>query len=105
MDPARLLGLRDPHLHPPYAELLRPGAALGRGDPRGDSGMSGASLREGLTGVVAESPAMRELLPVILRLAQAKSPVLLDGESGTGKDLRRHWPHHPGAPRPARATS
>jgi two-component system NtrC family response regulator len=61
--------------------------------------MSGASLREGLTGVVAESPAMRELLPVILRLAEAKSAVLLEGESGTGKDLVAHWLHYGGSRR------
>jgi DNA-binding NtrC family response regulator len=51
-----------------------------------------------LTGVVAESPAMRALLPVLLRLAEAKSPVLLEGESGSGKDLLAHWLHY-GGPR------
>jgi DNA-binding NtrC family response regulator len=55
---------------------------------------------EVLTGVVAESPAMRTLLSVLLRLAEAKSPVLLEGESGSGKDLLAHWLHY-GGPRSA----
>lgn len=54
--------------------------------------------RETLAGVVAESPAMRSLLPVVFRLAEAKSAVLLEGESGSGKDLLAHWLHY-GGPR------
>jgi two-component system NtrC family response regulator len=56
------------------------------------------ALKEGLLEVVAESPAMRELMPIVARLAEAKSPVLLEGESGTGKDLVAHWLHY-GGPR------
>jgi DNA-binding NtrC family response regulator len=41
---------------------------------------------------------MRELLPLVLRLAETRSPVLLQGESGTGKDLVAHWLHY-GGPR------
>jgi two-component system NtrC family response regulator len=55
-----------------------------------------APTREALAGVVAESPAMRALLPVLTRLADAKSPVLLEGESGSGKDLLAHWLHYGG---------
>ncbi len=54
--------------------------------------------REVMTGVVAQSPAMRELVALVTRLAEAKSPVLLEGESGTGKDLVAHWLHY-GGPR------
>ena len=57
-----------------------------------------ASAREVLPGVVAESRAMRELVPLVLRLAETRSPVLLQGESGTGKDLVAHWLHY-GGPR------
>ena len=39
---------------------------------------------------------MRALVPVLLRLAEAKSPVLLEGESGSGKDLLAHWLHYGG---------
>jgi DNA-binding NtrC family response regulator len=55
-----------------------------------------AVLHEALSGVVAESPAMRELLAVAARLAEAMSPVLIQGESGTGKDLLAHWLHYKG---------
>ena len=51
---------------------------------------------ESLSGVVAESRAMRELVPLVLRLAATRSPVLLEGESGTGKDLVAHWLHYGG---------
>jgi DNA-binding NtrC family response regulator len=53
---------------------------------------------EALAGVVAESRAMRELVPLVVRLAEARSPVLLEGESGTGKDLVAYWLHY-GGPR------
>jgi len=49
-------------------------------------------------GVIARSRAMRELLPLVARLAEARSPVLVEGESGTGKDLIAHWLHY-GGPR------
>jgi two-component system NtrC family response regulator len=52
-----------------------------------------------LAGVVAESPAMKALVPLVLRLADTRSPVLLEGESGTGKDLVAHWLHYGGARR------
>jgi two-component system, NtrC family, response regulator HydG len=55
-----------------------------------------AVVPEALAGVIAESPAMRELLQVAARLAEAKSPVLIQGESGTGKDLLAHWLHYKG---------
>jgi DNA-binding NtrC family response regulator len=56
------------------------------------------SAPEVIAGVVAESRVMRELLPIVVRLAEARSPVLLQGESGTGKDLVAHWLHY-GGPR------
>jgi len=49
--------------------------------------------------VVAGAPVMRELLAVLGRLAEARSPVLLEGESGTGKDLFAHQLHYGGARR------
>ena len=35
-----------------------------------------------LSGVVAESAAMQEIVALVLRLADTRSPVLLQGESG-----------------------
>ena len=58
-----------------------------------------AATAQALSGVVAESQAMRELVPLVLRLADTRSPVLLEGESGTGKDLVAHWLHYGGARR------
>lgn len=56
------------------------------------------ATRAAMPGVVARSRAMRELLPLVLRLAETRSPVLVEGESGTGKDLVAHWLHY-GGPR------
>jgi transcriptional regulator with PAS, ATPase and Fis domain len=39
---------------------------------------------------------MRELLEVATKVAQARSPVLVEGESGSGKDLLAHWLHYKG---------
>jgi DNA-binding NtrC family response regulator len=52
-----------------------------------------------LAGVVAESASMREVLALVLRLADTRSPVLIEGESGTGKDLIAHWLHYGGGRR------
>ncbi|HVQ23717.1 MAG TPA: sigma-54 dependent transcriptional regulator [Planctomycetota bacterium] len=52
-----------------------------------------------LAGVVAESPAMKEAVALVLRLAETRSPVLLEGESGTGKDLIAYWLHYAGTRR------
>jgi DNA-binding NtrC family response regulator len=49
---------------------------------------------EAAAGIVAGSPLMRELVSILGRLAEAKSPVLLEGESGTGKDLLAHRLHY-----------
>jgi DNA-binding NtrC family response regulator len=54
---------------------------------------------ETLARVVAVSPAMRELLQIATRLADARSAVLVQGESGTGKDLLAHWIHYKGSRR------
>jgi DNA-binding NtrC family response regulator len=42
---------------------------------------------EVLAGLVGESPAMRELKGLIVRFAAADAPVLILGESGSGKEL------------------
>jgi len=53
-------------------------------------------VRESLGRLVAQAPAMRELLGIVARLAEARSPVLLQGESGTGKDTVAHLLHYEG---------
>jgi DNA-binding NtrC family response regulator len=51
---------------------------------------------ETLTRVVAASAAMKEVLKIASRLATVDSPVLVEGESGTGKDLLAHFMHYRG---------
>jgi two-component system NtrC family response regulator len=46
--------------------------------------------------VVAASAGMREVMQLVSRLAATRSPVLLEGESGTGKDLLAHVLHYSG---------
>jgi DNA-binding NtrC family response regulator len=47
-----------------------------------------------LGSVVALSPAMRELMGLAVRLAPSRSSVLIEGESGSGKDLFAHYLHY-----------
>jgi DNA-binding NtrC family response regulator len=54
---------------------------------------------EALTRIVAGAPAMKELLRVATRLADVGSAVLVEGESGTGKDMVAHFIHYRGARR------
>jgi two-component system response regulator AtoC len=61
--------------------------------------MTATAVSEALSGIVAASPAMRELMAVAAKLADARSPVLLEGESGTGKDLLAHYLHYRGGRR------
>ena len=44
-------------------------------------------ISESFQGLVAESPAMQRLLDLVLRVSQVDSTVLLQGESGVGKDV------------------
>lgn len=47
----------------------------------------GPARHEALCNIVAESPAMERLLQLVLRVSQVRSTVLLNGESGVGKDV------------------
>jgi len=66
-----------------------------------DPGVVLTGPAEGLQ-VVSQSAPMRELMEIVGRLASVTSPVLLEGESGTGKDLLAHLLHYRG-PRGAHA--
>ena len=65
--------------------------------------MSAAAPKQALgEGLIARSPAMRALKDDLLRLCEVKSPVLIEGESGVGKELVAQRLHHL-SPRAARA--
>lgn len=70
--------------------------ALGESE---DDGRSGAGQTPGLIG---DGPAMREVFRAIGRLAQLNLPVLITGETGTGKELvaRALHAHSPRAGQP-----
>ena len=68
---------------------------MGRGGPHRDEGLS-VTTDAVATRIVARSEPMRALLAVAGRLAEARSPVLLEGESGSGKDLIVHLLHESG---------
>ena len=46
-----------------------------------------------LEGIVAESPAMRDVLALAMKMSGSESTVLITGESGTGKELVAHAIH------------
>ncbi len=49
--------------------------------------------REIFNGIIAESPAMMNLIDLILRVSQVDSTILLKGESGVGKDVLARLVH------------
>jgi formate hydrogenlyase transcriptional activator len=50
--------------------------------------------REGVQGIVGQSPALREVLQLVEMVAATDSTVLLLGETGTGKELIAHAVHN-----------
>ncbi|MEW6719750.1 MAG: sigma-54 dependent transcriptional regulator [Thermodesulfobacteriota bacterium] len=47
----------------------------------------GLKSQYGLAEIVGNAPAMREIFSLVKSVASSRSPVLIQGESGTGKDL------------------
>jgi two-component system response regulator HydG len=62
-------------------------AALSRGRAGRASGVHSAALPAGTEELVGDSPAMNELRARIELVAAASSPILVVGETGTGKEL------------------
>ncbi|WP_437330459.1 sigma 54-interacting transcriptional regulator [Sorangium sp. So ce381] len=56
----------------------------------------GALRTVGDEGLVMRSPAMRPVLETAMRLARSSAPVLLQGETGTGKDVLARLIHEAG---------
>ncbi len=68
----------------------------------GDSDCEGRSSSGQTPGLIGDGPAMREVFRAIGRLAQLNLPVLITGETGTGKELvaRALHAHSPRAGQP-----
>jgi DNA-binding NtrC family response regulator len=60
--------------------------------------LSAPAAEHALVSLVAVSATMREVLKDVARLQDSRAPVLIQGESGTGKDLIAHLLHY-GSPR------
>ncbi|MDP2340423.1 MAG: sigma-54 dependent transcriptional regulator [Deltaproteobacteria bacterium] len=78
--------------------------ALGEVQLRREAEALRTTLRERFTmgGLVAESPAMRAALDVAHRVAQSAAPILITGETGTGKGVLARAVHNE-SPRATRA--
>ena len=50
-------------------------------------------FKSGESGMVADSPAMQELLKTAGKVAAFDIPVLIQGETGTGKEVLSQWIH------------
>jgi len=57
--------------------------------------------RYGITGLIAQSPAMKTVLDLVGRVAPTDATLLIQGESGTGKEVIARAVHH-ASPRAAR---
>ncbi len=80
-------------------------ALAARGLPDADAGADeifATRLAEGSASLIGDTPAMQALFRAIGRLAQAPLSVLINGETGTGKELVAHALHNesPRARRP-----
>jgi two-component system response regulator HydG len=64
-----------------------------RRDPDREPGET-ALERFGARGLIGASPAMRDLAALVERVARTSSPVLILGETGTGKELVARAIHH-----------
>jgi two-component system, NtrC family, response regulator HydG len=53
----------------------------------GEAAPSVRPTRDGFGGVVGKSPAMRRLYPLLERLAASDVPIVIEGETGTGKEV------------------
>ncbi|NUP13917.1 MAG: sigma 54-dependent Fis family transcriptional regulator [Polyangiaceae bacterium] len=68
-------------------EVIRCGSTAFRVEPKVTPAESplGSAMRFGTT--IGASPAMRRIYPLCERLAKARIPVLIEGETGTGKEV------------------
>jgi DNA-binding NtrC family response regulator len=68
-------------------EAIQLGGTVLRIDQRTDSPVPPLSRQSRFGRVIGESPEMRRLYPVMERLASSDVPVVVEGETGTGKEV------------------
>jgi len=61
---------------------------------RGCQAMEGTTANDGFEGVVGTSGALREVLDLVRMVAPADCTALIEGETGTGKELIAHAIHY-----------
>jgi DNA-binding NtrC family response regulator len=88
--------VRDAYLHP--GSLMRLGATVLRAEAVSEPVHVPLSKRDRLFGLVGGSAAMRQVYAVIERVAATSTTVLIQGETGTGKELVARAIHE-GSPR------
>jgi transcriptional regulator with AAA-type ATPase domain len=71
----------------PAATRLRVGDTVLACFDSGAAALSPGELAAGIPGLVATSPAMREVVTAVRKLARTSISVLIQGETGTGKEL------------------
>ncbi len=82
-------------------DALRGAVEGARRASEGDDRPAGATPAGGIpapedAGIVMRSPAMRPILETAMRLARSSAPVLLQGETGSGKDMLARLIHEAG---------
>lgn len=68
-------------------EVIRVGSSVLQVEPRAGRGAPPPPAAEGFGRLVGSSPEMRRLYPVCERLAGSEVPIIIEGETGTGKEV------------------
>jgi two-component system, NtrC family, response regulator HydG len=77
-------------------ETVRVGSTSFRIESTREAGKAPIELANGFGGLVGQSPQMRRLYPLCRRLAASDVPVVIEGETGTGKEVLAEALHEEG---------